>query len=294
LQTAYRGRYVREAYLCKVIAASKLQAAGRRFLAQAALRKAVHSVVCIQRFWRIVALNQKTTIDESIDLNTKGIPDDADTPVRGNATASLERFESPELTQRSILTQVERRSNVEVNLLLEGNVACLESSGICTLRLARRTLDAQSKSNMVANVVKICQDFDAFSESIQEPAATNDVERDSLVAEALCTTMDEDRCVGDNIGETQKPSTFKEDFSNRCTHDLASEAQQLLWEARRARAKFKETRQLTPRLPMTPMARPATKTKKESPMFGNDMSDQELPSPIKAEEEEWDWAKCWK
>ncbi len=293
LQTVCRARYAREAYLRHVGAAVTLQATIRQFIAQAAFHRAICSAVCIQRAWqvRVLALSQMAVTDEGIYLNAEESALDADTLARGNVSAMADRSEYLKRVQKSIVTQVDKKSRIEVSQLLEGNAADLESTGICIRRVACRTLDVQSRSSMVAGLAENCN-------SPILPSECNDSKRDSLIVEAMDTITVNARESSEQMNETPRSgnaSSVKaaDDFFARSTLDLASEAQQLLLEARRARVKFQETRQHTPGLSNTPRTRPIGK-KQESPLFGNCVDDGELPSPIKTEEEDWDWAKSWK
>jgi hypothetical protein len=229
--------------------------------------------------------------DEGIYLNAEESALDADTLARGNVSAMADRSEYLKRVQKLIVTQVDKKSRIEVSQLLEGNAADLESTGICIRRVACRTLDVQSRSSMVAGLAENCN-------SPILPSECNDSKRDSLIVEAMDTITVNARESSEQMNETPRSgnaSSVKaaDDFFARSTLDLASEAQQLLLEARRARVKFQETRQHTPGLSNTPRTRPIGK-KQESPLFGNCVDDGELPSPIKTEEEDWDWAKSWK
>ena len=269
-----RARYAREAYLRQVGATLKLQAAVRRLIAQVAVRRALCSVVCIQRVWKVVALRQMSV--------TEGRSLDADTPVKGNVSVMVDQSECLERIQQSIVTQVDRKSKIEVRQLLKGNPTDPESTGICIRRVACRTLHVQSRSRVVAGLVNNYKVPGVSSE-------WNDAKRDPLAAEAMDTITAEAGESSEKMNETARPDNADSvkatnDSSARRTLDLASEAQQLLLEARRARVKFQETRQHTPGLSNTPRTRPLG-TKQESPLFGNCIDDGELPSPIKTEEE---------
>ena len=200
---------------------------------------------------------------------------------------------NPGVTNEGIYSNAEE-SAVDADTLGRGNVSAmagdLESTGICIPRVACRTLDVLSRSSMVAGLAENCN-------SPILPSECSDSKRDSLAVEAMDTITVKASESSEQMNETPRSgnaSSVKaaDDFFARSTLDLASEAQQLLLEARRARVKFQETRQHTPGLSNTPTTRPIGK-KQESPLFGNCFDDGELPSPIKTEED-WDWAKSWK
>lgn len=326
LQTAFRVWSCRKAHLIKITAAITLQATVRQFLAQKGIQRTMCAAVSIQRVWRGTALRERNANHDTSEKNDDVILDDSvNIPMEDPFSSTLDGTKACERMGGLIVSEVDTRSRCEVDRLLQENTACSESDGICIRRLVRRVVNAQQQSMEAAAYVKKQEDSTRSSticavppnnlddHSIETAVAASCAERADL-SEEVADTMPEEERFSDNSsdidtdvrsGTNEAPKAestiHPETEAPSGTLDLATQAQQLLLEARRARVKFQKARpqQRTPlqrnappfASPVQPVAGPQ---QVETRMFGQSVQDDELPSPIaKREEEDWDWANDW-
>ena len=337
LQTTCRSWLQRNVYLVQLAAAVEIQAAVRRFLAWMTLRRALHSVVVIQRVWRRSAERQRNAYNteesgrgEGIILHNSvpAIMDQSDLIRRlvasdycASQDCLIDDRNDLERIQKSIVSQVENRSKSELQQLLDGGSDSLESAGICISRLVCRVADARDKINLAASdaakrkdceVSHHCAASELDTVCIEAAAATEGKRGDNSGVERRPHERSKaitDARMGGRKVETVEMTTEsdakvtvggKEESSAPSTLDLATEAQQLLIEARRARTKFQQTRpenrtsssSLLNTRPSAPRAQESFSQRQEMPMFGETVQDDDIPSPIKAEGE-WNWTTGW-
>jgi myosin heavy subunit len=326
LQTAFRVWSCRKAHLIKITAAITLQATVRQFLAQKGIQRTMCAAVSIQRVWRGTALRERNANhDDTSEKNDDVILDDSvNIPMEDPLSSTLDGTKACERMGGLIVSEVDTRSRCEVDRLLQENAACSESDGICIRRLVRRVVNAQKQSMEAAAYVKKQEESTRSSticavppnnlddHSIETAVAASCVERADFSEEVADTMLEEERCSdnssdidtdvrsGTNEAPKAESTIHHETEAPSGTLDLATQAQQLLLEARRARVKFQNARpqQRTPLQrnapPFASPAQPVADAQQvETQMFGQCVQDDELPSPIKPEEEEWDWANDW-
>ena len=298
LQTFFRGYNQRAAYSNLIADVVKLQALGRQFLTRMAFQKATCAAVVVQRVWRGVAIRRKlASIPDDFYSEVRLALDEGSPATANESISTLDREKVTERIQESLVSHTDSKSKSEVNELLSGDTACLVNAGPCIQRLVHRVTDAQNKAAAVA--------FNLEKRSFVGDTTAMERRPDFKAVTTLQTSAQLP-----SVNETPRPNeqdaeltSVEQQTPSPNTLDLAMEAQNLLLEARRARVKFQNARTRVPAnmsMQQTAKSSPSNQpmstdaTQSKTHIFGDIAKEDELPSPIKPEEEEWDWANNWK